>query len=318
MIDGLAVGMCFDRTLPPPFVVEVAERLEEIGADSLWVIEDCFYTTGVSLAAAALARTERIEVGIGILPAVARNAAITAMEFSTLARLAPGRFVGGIGHGVQRWMAQMGVRARSPLSALEETIAVVRRLLAGETVTYDGRTVHLDAVTLDQPATPPPPVLAGVRGPKSLALAGRVADGVILADGVGPTYTRWALEQAAPSGDFRTAVFSPLCLTPEREQAFATMAPFIETLLEHPEQGIKLHPHFDDMVDRQADGGADALVTMPAEWWRDLGAIGALADVREHLEALRDAGADEVCLFPGPEVDLARSQIGDVAAILAA
>ena len=66
----MQVGMCFDRSLPAPFVVEVAEALEAGDVDQLWVIEDCFYTAGVSLAATALARTERLTVGLGILPAV--------------------------------------------------------------------------------------------------------------------------------------------------------------------------------------------------------------------------------------------------------
>ena len=70
---ALRLGMCFARSLPPTFVVEVAERLDASGVDQLWVIEDCFYTTAPSLAATALARTDRLHVGIGILPAVARG-----------------------------------------------------------------------------------------------------------------------------------------------------------------------------------------------------------------------------------------------------
>ncbi len=54
------------------------------------MIEDCFYTAGISLAATALARSESLTVGIGILPAVARNPAVTAMEIATLAQLHPG------------------------------------------------------------------------------------------------------------------------------------------------------------------------------------------------------------------------------------
>ena len=61
---GMNVGMCFDRSLPAPFVVEVAEALESGGVGQLWVIEDCFYTAGISLAATALARTESLTVGI--------------------------------------------------------------------------------------------------------------------------------------------------------------------------------------------------------------------------------------------------------------
>ena len=107
----MRLGMCFPRELPAGLITTFAERLEAGGVDELWVIEDCFYTAGISLAATALARTERLTVGIGILPAVARTAAITAMEIATLAELAPGRVIAGIGHGVQDWMGQMGVRA---------------------------------------------------------------------------------------------------------------------------------------------------------------------------------------------------------------
>ena len=85
------IGLCFPRELPAALVVEFATALESGGADELWVIEDCFYTAGPSLTAAALARTERLSVGIGILPAVARTAAMTAMELATLAALGPGR-----------------------------------------------------------------------------------------------------------------------------------------------------------------------------------------------------------------------------------
>ena len=191
-----SIGMCFDRTFPPSFVTEVAGRLDEGGADQLWVIEDCFYTAGVSLAATALATTERLAVGIGIMPAVARNPAITAMEIATLCELAPGRFLPGIGHGVQSWMEQMGALTPSPLATLEETIVAVRRLLAGENVTMHGRHVDLDDVQLDQPPSIVPPVLAGVRGPKSLQMAGRVAGGIVLAEPASPSYVTWALEQA--------------------------------------------------------------------------------------------------------------------------
>lgn len=64
---------------------EFAETLDRGGVDDLWIIEDCFFTAGISLAATALARTEQLHVGLGILPAVARNSAVTAMEIATLA-----------------------------------------------------------------------------------------------------------------------------------------------------------------------------------------------------------------------------------------
>src|SRR5699024_6275102 len=179
MTTRAALGMAFDRTFDPALVRHFVRSLDgKVG--ELWLIEDCFYTTAPPLAAAALAVTEELRVGLGILPARARTAAITAMEIATLAGLGPGRVVGGIGHGVQSWMGQMGVRPASPLTALDEVLTTVRRLLAGEEVSFQGRYVTLDQVQLDQPPAQPVPVLAGVRGPKSMALAGRSADGVVL------------------------------------------------------------------------------------------------------------------------------------------
>ncbi len=86
---AMTVGMCFAREFPGSAVTEFARRLDAGGVDELWLIEDCFFTTAPPLAAAALATTERLGVGLGILPAVARTAAVTAMEIATLASIGP-------------------------------------------------------------------------------------------------------------------------------------------------------------------------------------------------------------------------------------
>lgn len=316
----MRLGLCIPRELPAPFVREAALRLEADGLDQLWVIEDCFFTTAPSLAATAFALTERLEVGIGILPAVARNAAITAMELATLAQLAPGRLLAGIGHGVQEWMEQMGARPSSPLTTLDEVISCVGRLLAGETVTFDGEHVHLSDVALQPAPDIAPPILAGVRGPKSLELAGRVADGLVLADCAGPTHTRASIARTGRTDDseFRTCVFTALCLTDDRADAHRLMAPFIEYQLAAPWPGINDHPHVDEIRERHAEGGLDAIATMPAAWWRELGAIGNLDDVLTHAEAMGEAGTTELAFFPGPTVELARDDLDTVALIRAA
>ena len=310
--------MCFDRSLPAPFVVEVAEALEAAGVDQLWVIEDCFYTAGISLAATALARTESLTVGLGILPAVARNPAVTAMEIATLAQLAPGRLVAGIGHGVQEWMEQMGERTPSPLTTLEEAITIVRRLLHGETVTFDGSVFTMHDVALDSPPDDPPPVLAGVRGPKSLALAGRVADGVVLAEGAGPTYVRESIEHAGSPDPFRVSVFTALAIGDDGREMRRIMAPFVAGLLDGVNPAPNAHPHIDEIRERHAARGVDGIADMPAEWWIELGAIGTFEDAVRHAEALADAGAHDVTFFPGPTVELAREDLDHVIRLAAA
>jgi alkanesulfonate monooxygenase SsuD/methylene tetrahydromethanopterin reductase-like flavin-dependent oxidoreductase (luciferase family) len=312
------VGMCFNRSLPAPFVVEVAEALEAGDVDQLWVIEDCFYTAGVSLAAAALARTERLTVGLGILPAVARNPAITAMELATLANLAPGRLLAGIGHGVQEWMEQVGARTSSPLTTLDEVITVVRRLLRGDTVDFDGREVTMRGVALDAPPAEVPPVLAGVLGPKSLALAGRVADGVVLAEGAGPTYVRGAIAAAGSPDSFRVSVFTALEIHDDPAVAYRIMAPFVADILRGAGPAVLAHPHIDEIQERFRERGVDGIADMPAAWWIEIGAIGTFDDAVRHAEALVDAGADDVAFFPGPTVELVREDLSDVVRLAAA
>ncbi|TPW76674.1 LLM class flavin-dependent oxidoreductase [Schumannella soli] len=174
------LGMTFDPTMPPERLLPLARAVEEAGLDELWVWEDCFAESGIAPAVAALAATTRIRVGIGLLPLPLRSTAITAMELATIDRMFPGRFIAGIGHGVQEWMGQAGVRVASPLTLLRESAEAMRRLFAGEEVTVEGRYVKLDRIKLTWPLDAPLELHVGGGGPKSLALAAEVGDGVLL------------------------------------------------------------------------------------------------------------------------------------------
>ena len=183
------LGAVFLPQLPPERLKDVARAADNSGLEELWLWEDCFFESGIASAAAALAWTGRVRIGVGLLPVPLRNAALTAMEIATLHRMFPGRVQVGVGHGVLDWMAQVGARAGSPLTLLREQLVALRALLRGEEVTTDGRYVHLDQVALDWPPVTPPAVLAGATGPRTLRLSGELADGTILtasttADGV--------------------------------------------------------------------------------------------------------------------------------------
>ncbi len=170
------LGITYVPYRQPEELRELATTTEAVGLDELWVWEDCFKQSGVAAAAAALAWTDRLRVGIGLLPTPLRNVALTAMEIATIERLFPGRLIPGIGHGVQDWMGQAGARAASPVTLLREYASALRRLLAGEQVSVDGRYVRLDAVKLDWPPDPPPLLAIGADGPKSVAVAGELGD----------------------------------------------------------------------------------------------------------------------------------------------
>ncbi len=188
------LGIAFVPVVPPEQFRSLVRAAEESGLDELWVWEDCFKESGVASAAAALAWTERLRVGIGLMPAPLRNVAITAMEIATLERMFPGRLMPGVGHGVQDWMGQVGNRAASPLTLLREYATALRRLLHGEKVTVEGTYVNLTDVALDWPPLTPPLLYVGGEGPKTLKLTGEVGDATMLSWAAEPEALRRAIQ----------------------------------------------------------------------------------------------------------------------------
>lgn len=288
------------REVPPGDLVRVARAIEATGVDELWVVEDCFYTGGLTTAALALAATEQVVVGIGILPAAVRNAAFTAMELATLAGAFPGRLHAGLGHGVGSWMEQVAARPSSWLASIQEHASAVRALLHGDLVDVSGEHVSLDRVRLEFPPVKPPPVSLGVRGPKSIAVAGRWSDGLILAEPTPPAYVaaaRARLDAAAAAGH-----------VPGRRQVTA-----YSLAMAGPDSEDVLRAR---VVAALADGGIAAHVAELDESVRAhledvrAGAAGLRTDVLDLLALRGDhltdgvrashaAGADSVVLVPG-------------------
>ncbi|WP_149826245.1 LLM class flavin-dependent oxidoreductase [Streptomyces tailanensis] len=271
------LGAVFRPQLPPERLREVARLADESGLEELWLWEDCFREGGLSTAAAALAWTERVRIGVGLLPVPLRNVAITAMEVATLHRMFPGgRAIVGVGHGVQDWMGQVGARVESPLMLLREHLAALRALLRGERVSVDGRYVKLDDVALDWPPEAAVPVLAGATGPRTLRLTGEAADGTILHAGTPPDGVRRA-RQLIDEG---------------RESADRTdpheVAVYLLTAT-GPDATARL----------RAELVAEGLDSVP-----DLGVAGDAGAVAKAVQRLAEAGADTVILQPtGDEPD---------------
>ncbi|SEM16251.1 LLM class flavin-dependent oxidoreductase [Streptacidiphilus jiangxiensis] len=212
-MTDLRIGVMYDRSWDPAGLPAFAREVEALGVDDLWVVEDLGWNGGISAAAVALGATQRLRVGLGIAPAPLRSPALLAMEIATLARVFPGRLVAGVGHGVREWMQQVGVAPRSPLALLEETLTAVRGLLRGEKVTVEGRELSISGVELVHPPEPDavPSVIAGVVSPKSLVLAGRAAEGTLVAEGHGPgdlRAARAAAEHGGGGADHTLTVFT--------------------------------------------------------------------------------------------------------------
>jgi alkanesulfonate monooxygenase SsuD/methylene tetrahydromethanopterin reductase-like flavin-dependent oxidoreductase (luciferase family) len=252
---------------------DVVLAAEAAALEELWLWEDCFLTSGIATAAAALAWSSNLHVSVGVLPVPLRNVALTAMEMATLHRLFPNRVTLGVGHGVQTWMAQTGARVDSPITLITEYLTALRALLAGETVTSKGRYVTLDDVALDWPPVSAPPLYAGATGPRSLRLVGELADGVILTGGTSPERVRQQVQLVAESrssagrtGPGRVVVYVHAATGPSAAERLETE---------------RLRWGYDSMTDIAICGDATDFAEAIARW--------------------AEAGADTIVLQPTPD-----------------
>lgn len=281
-----------------------ARRADELGFDQLWIVEDCFLNGGIAQAATVLAGTRRISVGLGLLPAGARNPAFAAMELATLANFHPGRLIVGIGHGMPGWMRQVGSWPASPLTLLAEYLHALRALLAGERVTVDGRYVRLDGVRLNAPPARPPAVLAGVRGPKSLRVSGRSADGTILAEPVTPEYLTAARKHIAapgPEDAHQLVAYNVAAVHDDPETARAMARPALQWIGDPAwRPHIAPLPFADELVAlRESVASREEFTArLPDAWVDRLAIVGTPAQARARLTELHAAGADHLILSP--------------------
>lgn len=304
------IGLLMGSTTPPEKVAEVAREAEAAGFGELWVPEDYFFLGGVAASAIALGATERIKVGTAVVSSVVRHPALLAMEAATLARAYPGRFRAGIGHGVPAWTAQMALTVPRPMSALRETVTGFQALCAGEKYTADGLVHGFTEVALTHPPAEPVPVYLGVLGDKGIALAGEMADGMVVSVLATPEYvaaTRQKLDKAAASaGREKPELVVLVAVNVSRDAAAApTTVEQIKPVLAFYLAATGPNPLLASIGGNEAlaemlgRGGPEVVhAEMPDQWLRAMSVTGATADARAAVRRFFDAGADRVVVVP--------------------
>lgn len=267
---SVGAGAVFRPQLDPARLATAARAADAAGLDELWLWEDCFLAGGISAAAIALANSEKLRVGVGVLPVPMRNVAATAMEIATLDRAYPGRIRIGVGHGVQDWMAQIGEKVASPMTLLREYVTVLSGLLRGERVTYDGRYVKVAGVALDWPPRSPVDLLIGAERPRTLQLSGEIASGTVITGGTSPDELRDALRhvntgrtKSAASEPHSTVVYVICATGPDAEQQARDEVAFWQLA---PDDDRAVHGSAQDIAagaQRWIDAGADTVVFQP-------------------------------------------------------
>lgn len=171
---------------------------ESKGFEAVWQAESRLVRDAIVPMAAYAAVTSRIKVGSGVINNWTRNIGLLAATFLTLDDLAPDRIICGIGAWWDPLARDVGIERKKPLTAMRETVQVMRRLLNMERVTFNGDFIHVNGIELDvvhgrrEPRHVP--IMIGATGDQMMELAGEIADGVVMNYCVPPEHNDHSLE----------------------------------------------------------------------------------------------------------------------------
>ena len=307
------IGIAISGGPNPAEIVDLIVLAESLGYNSAWIAEGHGGDQFAILAACAM-RTSRIRLGTSISSVFVRTAPTIAMAASSVADLSGGRFILGLGssHKVQV-EPEHGVAYGKPLSRTRETVAIVRALIRDGRVRFDGETVRIENFDLwYTPRHRDVPVYLAAVFAKGVALAGEIADGVILTRSTLDTAAtvRQQLNDAAcqagrdPS-EIEITTLLPTAIADTREAALATLRP-----------GVALYAGFFPRYNRlMAEHGFVLEAAEIATAWArgDLEAaehavsdamieatsiVGTPEQCRARIEAYRRSGVDTPILSP--------------------
>lgn len=297
-------GVSFDGRSPVPVVLEQASAAEAAGAVSFWVACHLFFREPFSMAAAILSVTARPRVALmAVSPYIVHPVQI-AMAAATLDELAPGRVVLCLGRGVSVDLADAGVEPRGVVQTLREACEIIRMLLAGDRVKYQGDVFCINGRHLDGGQHQIPLFLAA-SGVQTLELAGAIADGVLLSTASSVEFVQWALEQVDRGAKGRTVKRVGLVYAAAASREADALNRFRRLLAvtlggRHHARNVKLAGSSLDQdavrgaVANEDWANAEALVS--DDIVRKHTASGTADQMRERLAAYRLAGLDEVVL----------------------
>jgi 5,10-methylenetetrahydromethanopterin reductase len=188
-MESVKNGIRFGCFLPIPAtpvdkLFKIAKANEEAGFDSIWVPDHLlFIPPGIvpeawSLLAATAVLTEKAVLGTCVSDPHRYNPAILAQKVATVDRISGGRVILGLGAGEAMNLEPFGIEWKKPVSKLIEAVTIMRKLWAGDVLNHEGEFWKLrDASLQISPVKGRVPIYFGANSPRTLKLAGEMADG---------------------------------------------------------------------------------------------------------------------------------------------
>jgi 5,10-methylenetetrahydromethanopterin reductase len=310
----------------PRPVVEQAHWAEAAGLGTAWIGERYDTKDLPSLAGALTQTTTAMRIGAAVTHTQLRHPMVLASMGQTLQALSEGRFLLGFGRSAA-WRWRDYGEPMPTLASLGDVAQILHRLWAGETVDYEGPAGRFPRLRLPQrPDVDPPPVLLAAVGPKTLALAGRRFDGVILHPFLTPEAVASSVQtvRAAAAAEGRDPAQVRCCaavvVAPDRSARESDLAVGARGAGYFQVAGLgdalvaanrwdpteltryRSHPTLVALGDRQADKALsrDELIevsrSLPDQWLASSSATGSAAHCASRLAEYLDAGADELVL----------------------
>lgn len=152
---------------------------ERRGFDYLWITDHFNNRNVYSTLSAVAIYTSQMKMGPGVTNPFLCHPVMTAQAVASINEMAPGRVVCGIGAGDLTTLKMLGVTPRKVLTSMREATEIIRRITAGENVQMKGE-FSVAGAKLNFKVKERIPIYVGAQGPKMLALAGAVGDGVLI------------------------------------------------------------------------------------------------------------------------------------------
>jgi len=274
-------------------IVFYAIQAERGGFSNLW-ITDHFNNRNVyvTLTTAAI-YTNKITVGPGVTNPYMVNPVFTAQAVASLNELAPGRVVLGIGAGDKTTLASVGIKMRKPLTAVKEAVNIIRKMTSRENVVFKGKVFQIAGAKFFFKPKGQIPIYIGAQGPKMLALAGKIGDGVLI-NACHPKDVEYAVncvkegvsEIGKQFSELDVAAYTSFSVHKDLKKATKAAVPVVAFIVAgSPSQVLQRH----EIDLKKAEEIREALKA--SDWGRAFGAVS-----QEMIDAFSVCGTPDMCI----------------------
>ena len=296
-------------------MLEMATQAEAAGFESLWTNEDIGFDA-FSVLSAISQRTSRIKLGTAIVNVYNRSAMQLAMAAATLDELSHGRAILGLSIGHHPWNdLGHGIPLEKPLARLREYVTFLRKALSGQAFTHDGPIFRgIDSRLAFDPVRPSLPIFMAGERPRIIALAGELADGLLI-NVVSPEYIadvaaehfRSSARAAGRNADeLELTALATCCLSLNREEAMTEARAMVAHRLRHSLKMLDTQPaHRHDEIRHihslMQSGQRDrAAAEVSEDLARSIVVLGPPEEIVAGIRRYFDAGCTRVILVAYP------------------